>query len=156
MLYKIYQSLRRKNNVNNLEDLDATSFLFRLSLDSNTGSIHKEVHELVKDWDSLEKLGFYFFNDFHAALIFSLSGKIDLIDYLILQSKYSRPAGYFRIKVTLLQAIKSHALHEYQQVVDLLSSPIDFRFMGGSNAQRSVIKDILIHAKNKMEITCEY
>lgn len=156
LLDETYQLLRKKNSMDNLEDLDATSFLFRLSLDSDVGSLHNEAIDLVKSWDSHKELGFYFFNDFHAALIFSISGRIHLIDYLISQSKHSRPTGYYKTKVTLLNAIKYHALNEYEKVADLLSKPIDFRFMGGSNAQRSIIKDVLVNAKNKMEITCEY
>lgn len=156
LLYDIYQSIRNKNHTHSLEDLDATSFLFRLSLYDDTDCFHEEARELVKNWYHFNELGFYFFNDFHASLIFSLSGRVDLIDYLILQSNHSRPVGFSKTKIILLNAIKHHTLNEHQEVVNLLSKPLDFHFMGGSKAQRSIISEILTHAKNKLEINCDY
>jgi hypothetical protein len=156
LLYDVYKSLRNKNGNNSLEDLDATSFLFRLSLNDDSGSFNKEARELVNNWCNFDELGFYFFNDFHASLIFSLAGRVDLIDYLISQSKYSRPIGFQKTKITLLKAIKHHTLDEHLEVVNQLSKPLDFRFMGGSNAQRSIIGELLTHSKERMEMICDY
>lgn len=151
LLPNIYRLLRDKNNSQGLEDLDATSLLFRLSLTDNLCFFHEEVYELFKSWCHAEELGFYFFNDFHAALIFSLSDRVDLIDYLISQSINSRPTDYYEAKVVLLQAIKYHTKSEYGEVIRCLSQPLDFSFMGGSKAQRSVITEILAYATKKVE-----
>lgn len=156
LLYDVYQSLREKNNIHSLEDLDATSFLFRLSLCDDDELFRSEAQKLLENWHDFNELGFYFFNDFHASLIFSLSERVDLIDYLILQSANSRPAGYSKTKVTLLQAIKYHTLNEHHKVISLLSKPLDFRFMGGSKAQRSIIAELLTYAKSKTEMICGY
>ena len=72
------------------------------------------------------------------------------MDFLIDHVKCSRPIGFYNTKLTLLLAIKSYCEEDYRQVVTLLNKPIDYRFMGGSNIQRSIISEILNHSKIKL------
>ena len=150
LLEATYNSIRKKNDIASLEDLDAVSLLFLLKIKNALQHIKVNIDDLFHSWNNLEELGFYFFNDFHAALIFGLTKKNDLVDFLIDHVKCSRPIGFYNTKLTLLLAIKSYCEEDYRQVVTLLNKPIDYRFMGGSNIQRSIISEILNHSKIKL------
>ncbi|AYA41021.1 hypothetical protein HZS38_11650 [Xenorhabdus nematophila] len=146
----IYNQIRQKNNQHGLEDLDASSLLFRLMLICPRSKNQENIIDLFESWNNKSELGFYFFNDFHAALAFCISEHFDMIDFLIENTEYSHPIGYFKTKVTLLLAIKHYGQGNYTEVVSLLDKPMSYKFMGGSHTQRSIIDEILHHSKLKL------
>ncbi|MBI6549430.1 hypothetical protein [Xenorhabdus lircayensis] len=148
----IYNNIRQKNNKNGLEDLDASSLLFRLQLTCEKNKTQENADTLFESWNNKNELGFYFFNDFHAALAFVINKRFDMIDYLIENTKYSHPIGYYKTKETLLYAIKNYGQGNYSDVISLLSKPMSYEFMGGSHTQRSIIDEILYHSQLKLGI----
>lgn len=151
----IFCNIRSKNIENGLEDLDISSFIFRLFMlnDMNVDFLKSELANIVDNWNN-ENLGFYFFNDFHASLVFSMANKFDLLDMVIKKSKYSFPRMYYKEKVALLRSLEFICLGKYKDVVNILEVFIKkdvYSFMGGSNAQRSIIFDIFNKAKMEVE-----
>ncbi len=148
----IYHQIRHKNDSNGLEDLDATSLLFKMKFIYGKNDHHIQRHSdlLFESWNNKEELGFYFFNDFHAALVFGVNKKFDMIDYLIEKTKNSNPIGYYNTKRNLLEAIKNYSQENYDKVVLILNEPINYQFMGGSRIQRSIINKILSDSKSKL------
>ena len=119
---KIYKFLRVKNNENALEDLDASSLAFRLKVLYNMriDFIEADIKALFDSWNCFKELGFYFFNDFHAALVFVLANRVDLIDVLIKKTRLSLPFGFYKHKIKILKAIKYYHLKRYDKVIYLL------------------------------------
>lgn len=146
---KIYKFLRVKNNENALEDLDASSLAVRLKVLYNMriDFIEADIKALFDSWNCFKELGFYFFNDFHAALVFVLANRVDLIDVLIKKTRLSLPFGFYKHKIKILKAIKYYHLKRYDKVIYLLDEKMDYSFMGGSRAQRNIIYEILKQAK---------
>lgn len=73
---------------------------------------------------------------------------------VIKKSKYSFPRMYYKEKVALLRSLEFICLGKYKDVVNILEAFIKkdvYSFMGGSNAQRSIIFDIFNKAKMEVE-----
>lgn len=155
LLNEVYSLLRIKNCSHGLEDLDATSLLFRLMIRNKLSKIKTNYFDLAECWSDKQELGFYFFNDFHAALIFGLTNNLEMIDFLMKTIKSSYPHGYEKTKYIIFKSIKSYFLGDFNEVVNLLNQPIDYKFMGGSNAQRSIIVDMLNKAKLNLGVNNE-
>ncbi|MBS4275879.1 hypothetical protein [Campylobacter vulpis] len=68
--------------------------------------IELDVGALFKSWNCFGELRFYFFNDFHASLVFVLADKMELIDVLIKKTRSSLPFGFYKEKIKLLKAVK--------------------------------------------------
>lgn len=145
---KIYQFLRIKN-IDGLQDLDASSLAFKLKFLYDIDLIRLDIKSLFKNWNHFEELGFYFFNDFHASLVFVLANRVDLVDLLIEKTRLSLPFGFYKEKIRLLKAVKYFYLKQYDKIFQMLDEKFDYAFMGGSMAQRSIIDEILEKAKGK-------
>lgn len=149
---KSYQLIRNKNSPEALEDLDAAALLFRIHLNPlMCQSFELEADALLSAWDRPEELGFYFFNDFHAALVFAINKRHDLIDFLIEHAAQSYPTRCLTKKLILLEALKHYSLNQFAEVENLLNKEHNFRFMGGSRAQRQIINELLEYAKGQQD-----
>ncbi|WP_426575715.1 hypothetical protein ACP179_13110 [Xenorhabdus stockiae] len=150
----IYHQIRHKNDRHGLEDLDATSLLFKMKFTHGRDDqyIQKHANLLFESWNNKDELGFYFFNDFHAALVFGINKRFDMIDFLIEKTEKSNPIGYYNTKINILESIRNYSQENYKNVVLLLQEPMNYQFMGGSRIQRSIINEIFNDAKLKLGI----
>lgn len=147
-----YQLIRNKNSPEALEDLDAAALLFRIHLNPALYlSFALEADVLLSAWNRAEELGFYFFNDFHAALVFAINKRHDLIEFLIENAAQSYPTRCLTKKLILLEALKHYSLNQFAEVENLLNKEHDFRFMRGSRAQRQIINDLLGYAQGQQD-----
>ena len=141
--------MRIKNSEEGLEDLDASSLTFKLKILYGL-CIEIDIKNLLDSWSNFKALGFYFFNDFHAALVFALANRMDLMDRLIQVTRFSLPFGFYKQKKLLLEAVKNYYLGQYGKVVEALHQDMDCSFMGGSTAQRRIIYEMLEQSKLKI------
>ncbi|MDE0310440.1 MAG: tetratricopeptide repeat protein [Acidiferrobacterales bacterium] len=135
-----------------LEMLDASALLWRLHLMGiDTGN---RWQVLSDKWaETIEKAGYYCFNDVHAILAFVGSGRLDLADRMVSQLRCSASntndsGGMIRnVGLPIGEAIVAFGKGDYGVCTDLLCK---IRYIanqfGGSHAQRDFIPQTLIES----------
>lgn len=146
-VYQIYHSeIRRKNDPQRLEDLDAVSLLWRLRL------IGKDDPLLWKDllhhWKDYPDNNFYWFNDMHALLVYLANGEKETADRLIIQSVNKNCDEYRRKLVNhAFEGFKHFSEGRYRQAYAALEQVVKTNAaFGGSNAQRDLLEMTAIEA----------
>ena len=127
-----------------LELLDASSLLWRLHL--REVDVGDRWHDLAVAWDAIPEGGFYAFNDLHAMMAFTATGR-EAEAHELLKNVEASAAGADtnammsrEVALPLCRAWVAFGAGDYGKSVGLIESvrPHTNRF-GGSNAQRDVI-----------------
>ncbi len=136
--------------------VDATALLWRLRLER--ADVGRRFEGVADEWEA--KLdgegGFYAFNDFHAALAFSATGREAVLERLLSRMAKAAEgddanAGMTRdVGLPLARAIAAYGRGRHDDAVDLILPVRDIahRF-GGSHAQRDVIALTLVDAAHR-------
>ena len=139
--------------------LDVTAMLWRLLL--MRVDVGKRFEHLADLWAQRieSEVGYYAFNDFHAALSFAATHQLERIEYIIerlhaIQTAKPDPSTpksnrtmTLQVGLPLVRATLAYAQGDFSNAVDLFSQVKDVahRF-GGSNAQRDLVNLTLLSA----------
>lgn len=142
-------SIRATRTMAWLDVVDAASLLWRLALFG--ADVGERVLQLAADIEQLVDEPTYIFNDWHAVMVFGLSGLHERNEQ-ILTSNRRRAHGTNRVVaqqagLALLEGFDAFAAGRPGRAVDLLTDLRPFApVVGGSNAQRDIIELTLIAA----------
>lgn len=146
-VYEVYRSeIRRKNDPEGLEDLDAVALLWRLRLIGRDDPAWWK--DLFRCWKDYLDHSCYWFNDLHALLVFVANGEEALADRLIEKSIHQHCNDSYRERVaSVLTGIRHFGEGRYRQAMRFLEPALtpDFVF-GGSNAQRDILEMTALEA----------
>lgn len=133
------------------ELLDAAALLWRMDLIGQ--DVGERWEALARHWEYLKGDGRYAFNDMHAMMCFSRTGRSEEADSVIaaLQreaaGQYSTSRMARDIGLPVARALRAFTQENYAVVVDeLLPIRYDIKGFGGSHAQRDVLDQTLILA----------
>ncbi|MBL8709032.1 MAG: tetratricopeptide repeat protein [Rhodospirillaceae bacterium] len=131
--------------------LDAVALLWRL---------HLNGHDVGRRWDELaakyaggEEIGFYAFNDMHAMIALTATGRDADAARLLKSAEAAADKGdtnaimLREVGLPILRAIRAFGAGRYGETVDQLM-PVRYRasLFGGSHAQRDILHRTLIEA----------
>ncbi|MGH8665085.1 MAG: tetratricopeptide repeat protein [Burkholderiales bacterium] len=133
--------------------VDATALLWRLYLEGVDTGVRFEV--IADEWEQqlADEVGFYAFNDFHAAMAFAACGRSKALahvkDAMARSAQGSDDLARMarEVGIPLAEAVEAFSLAKYAQAIDRMEPVRDIanRF-GGSHAQRDLITLTLIEA----------
>jgi tetratricopeptide (TPR) repeat protein len=131
-----------------LDVVDAASLLWRLSLAGI--EVSRRAERLSLDIEPLLGEPVYVFNDWHAVMVFTLAGRDDLAERVVVASRRSKGTNRLvtgKVGLTLLEGFRSFGAGRWGDTVDLLARALPSTgAVGGSHAQRDVINLTLIVA----------
>lgn len=152
-VFEIYENgIRHSADGISLEELDAASMLWRLSLLGV--DVSDRWAELADKWEPAAEDTYYAFNDMHAMMTFAGAGRdMAAAKLLAATASYVTERGGTNAQMTrdvgipICRALLAFSRGDYDTAVDLLL-PIRYRSnrFGGSYAQRDVIALTLIEA----------
>ncbi len=149
---RIYdREVRRDPEAIQVMMVDAVALLWRLHLQSI--DVGNRWDELADKYEKDEEGGFYAFNDMHAMMAFSATGRTNAAAARLRATegavKQAGTNGLISqlVGVSLVRAIEAFGRERYAEAVDLLM-PVRYRayVFGGSHAQRDIIHRTLFEA----------
>ncbi|MGF1624432.1 MAG: tetratricopeptide repeat protein [Alphaproteobacteria bacterium] len=135
-----------------LEMLDAVALLWRLHLQGV--DCGRRWDRIADSYAAAGDFGFYVFNDMHAMMAFSASGREAEADAVLAAAKAAADAAHGTnaamtraVGLPILNALKAFAAGRYAETVEQLL-PVRYRAhaFGGSHAQRDILHRTLIEA----------
>lgn len=131
--------------------LDAAALLWRLHLQGDDLGARWEV--LADHYESLDKPGFYAFNDMHAMLAYMASGrgaaaeKVQRAVKKAAQGEGANANMEAQVGLPVVRAIAAFGRGDYAKCAELIM-PVRYRahIFGGSHAQRDILHRTLIEA----------
>lgn len=134
-----------------LELIDISALLWRLRL--RGVDVGDRWAGLAGRWEACAGHGWYAFNDLHAAMAFACAGRSDLLERLdatqrAAMARHDDNAGFLHAAGrAATEAVIAHVAGDYTRTVELLRDIRSHaRRCGGSDAQRDLLDQTLIHA----------
>ncbi|PTJ78929.1 hypothetical protein [Staphylococcus kloosii] len=125
-----------KNVKDGLEDLDATSIIWRLYL---LGEDKVCTYRTLNNWDDYVNKTHFIFNDLHALMAYILKNDNKRIELLLKNVKERKRNIIDNDHLNLLYGFYNYGIKNYKEASNNLSLTINNPKFGGSNAQRDVI-----------------
>jgi len=140
-------NIRGSNSEVNLDLVDASALLWRLMLAG--ADVRERFGALAEVWQRVDELGYYGFNDWHAAMAYAGAGQSAQVERVIrgLTAGMSSGAPGRAEVLSACRGFAAFAAQDHRRAVDELFAvrPFAARF-GGSHAQRDVLELTLIEA----------
>ena len=137
------KEIMNKNNDNGLEDLDATSLIWRLYL--LNGDI-SDYYKIMNNWNEYIENSHFIFNDLHALMAYIMNKDDEKIEVYFENVLNRLNNNLTQEQTNLLYGFYYYGKQEYEKSSLKLKSVLNNSSFGGSNAQRDVISLTLFFA----------
>lgn len=134
-----------------LELIDVSALLWRLRL--RGVDVGERWVSVAERWSACAGHGWYAFNDLHAAMAFACAGRADLLEQLdatqrAAQTRADDNAGFLlAVGRAATEAVIAHVAGDHRRTVERLRDLRSHaRAFGGSDAQRDLLDQTLIHS----------